>query len=543
MTAAGERAARGTKLVIAVLLLCVAVRLIAWSNAVMLEDHDSTGYLTEAAAFASMDTERINALSPDCAAGFPLLTAAVSSVGVPLLAAARLVSLLFAVLMCAAVLRIGGSLDGSSGFALAVSGLLIALNPTLIDLGFAVLSEPAFIGLVYGALWLFMRRRDDSRPRDGLLIGLVLGLAFATRTEGVIFLGGFPLMYAIDRLLVDRSRPTLGRIAGWSAAFVVGFLMIAGPQVAWVSSRMGTPALNGRAVWMAIANQPGDAPYEQRIYGLDFDERLTNLEYLHARPNAVRELTSSGSVQNHVGIVARNVDELSRKRLGEMLGPVVIGLLGLGVIRLIRHGGIRTLAVFTVFIGCTLVGPLLYNVVPRHVAIVVPLALLGAGFGAARLRESFDSVMGRYATIGAWAVVIAALVTLALPLYRSTIALPQQGDYDPTTLQAVVDIVRNDAAVAGLERPKICSRTRYVPWFAVGDRVPLPFTDSAGLARYLALRDVDYLYLDSSLTAPFPFAREFGPLAPDGAALDGLTLLDRRSASTGGTVELYRVAR
>jgi hypothetical protein len=85
------------------------------------------------------------------------------------------------------------------------------------------------------------------------------------------------------------------------------------------------------------------------------------------------------------------------------------------------------------------------------------------------------------------------------------------------------------------------------PWSALGARtcagtptrtlVALPFTDLKGLRTNLGINPSDFLFLEYTNLANFPFLKDFaGPVRPD-----GFQLLYRKDTPANGRLELYRV--
>ncbi len=530
------------RIAIAAFALFVALRLIAWSNSSLLEDHDSVSYLIAAETFASFDLSQIAALSPDTTPLYPILVALAAAPGWSTTTAARLASLAMACLLFWSLVGLGRWMRIGHGVGLAAALVFAAVNPTLVDLGYSVLSEPTYLGLVYLGLWWFVAHERSPRIRDAIVLGLLTAAAFLTRIEGLLLVAVYPTMLLLDAAFRGTLRGRMVRIVTWSAALAVGFVLLATPQIAWVSARLGQPAINGRQVWMAIMSAPGEASYEQRIYGVGHDEGQVNLEYFQANPQALSAQRTSADLTSLVRIVARTTDELWRDKLGQLLGPLMLMLIGFGVAGLLRRGEGRRLALLSIWISSSVVGPLLYNVADRHIAIILPAALLIAGVGVDELSRMLKETLGARARPVVIGVATLAAASLAVPVYRATIGLPEQGAYDPVAVDAIAALLRADADSAGIDVPIVCARNSYLPHAAGGRKVPLPYTDASGLARYLDATEADYLFLEHPAIGVFPLAREFAtPGAPLPSGLSGLVVLDRRPSHQGGQLELYRI--
>src|SRR3954471_3422038 len=88
--------------------------------------------------------------------------------------------------------RVGGDRVG------LVAGLLAAVYPVLIAADGSLMSESLYGGFVVGALLLALRLRSSASVRVAALLGVVIGLAALTRSEGLALL----LLLALPVLVV-----------------------------------------------------------------------------------------------------------------------------------------------------------------------------------------------------------------------------------------------------------------------------------------------------------------------------------------------------
>jgi hypothetical protein len=520
-------------LIAGLLLLYIALRALVWRAAGVVEDHGSISQLYHAMAFLSLDAQQILGLEPDTTPFYPVITALFSVPGWSLETAARLASFAFSLLLFFAVLQIGRRIAGPGATVAAL--LLLCLNPVLVKLAPAILTEPSYIATVYVGLWLYWRQYQLPTVRRAVGLGLVFGLAFLNRIEAVLFLGAIPtfqLVHYLGSRAPSYSRATLAR---WSVAFAATFAALAAPQVWWVSHRMGQVAINGRQVWSQVMVQEGKS-YEEQVYGLDFSPDVINLTYLQANPEAmktgrvgVRELPA-----RYGRLIVENTRDLLGNKLGALLGPAACVFLLIGLAVLVVRGQRADALISAGFFAVTLAGPLLHNVVLRHIIVIAPLALLIAGIGI------WEAARWAAFRTGApqWAVAAAGVLLVGAgwaPALRTALrGADCNREYCAETIARASRIIRSERAAG----PRIAARKQYLAYYAGGSPVPLPYADYAALVRYLAANNVTYLYLERWQIASYPFITHFS----QHAAAD-FTLLDRQVDGAGRVSELYRVGR
>jgi hypothetical protein len=511
------------------------LRVGALSHAVIVEDHDSVGYLYEIQAFLSRDLSRILNLGIDSTPVFPALGALFALPGWGAEMGARLSSVFSSLILFVALAVVGHRLVGWRATLAAL--VLLTFCPVLIGLSISILTEPSYIATVYTGIALYWIWAADPRPWRGLVLGLVFGLTFVNRFEGLLFLAAIPVFQLLTPLL-ERPRPyPLRRLVPWAAAYAFGFAVLAIPQVWNVSRQAGTFIINGRQVWSAVLSAPGPR-YEERIYGLSYSPGQVNIDYLEAHPGAdlaalasstpqyaAQPAAASGAHPGHTRIAFRqytklfltNFDTLSLHRLGELFGPAVLILFGIGLVELCRVGAPRSIITVVGLMVVMLAAPLLHNVIPRHVAIIAPMVLLLAGAGAVEITRRFETIPRRSR------VLLATLGILVLGAWL--IQLEQLGaparcnrEYCPGDLAAPARTLSREAGRDS--HPRIVSRRLYFPYYAGGVKVSLPYTDLAGLGRYLDLNGARFLFLDEASTRKYPFYREFtGDVPPAGFEL------------------------
>jgi 4-amino-4-deoxy-L-arabinose transferase-like glycosyltransferase len=525
--------------IVMVLLLHIVIRLLAWHAAALVEDHGSISQLFHAKVFATFDPRQILQLEPDTTPFYPFLVALFGLPGWSLETAARVCSLAFSLLLFVAVLRIGLRIAGP--WATVAGLVLLSLNPVLARLAPAILTEPSYVATVYLGLWLFWRQYERPRWRGAAVVGVVFGLAFLNRVEALLFLPAIPLFQAVH-YWASRPRRYGGRqLAGWVAAFVAGFVLLAGPQVGWVSWRMDRPAFNGRQVWEEIEVKiHEDESYERMVYGLDYHPSVVNITYLQAHPTVMtsdRATPKDPTLVRYSRLVTANVKDLVFDKLDILIGFFGFLAFLVGMVVMIRRGQRADALLIVGFLAVALAGPLLHNVVVRHILVLAPLMLLVGGIGIAALAERLaarPSAPQAVAGLGALLLLLMA-IAWAPELRRMLRRETCNREYCVSTMDRAGRIVRESARGLGRE-PRVAARKQYLPYYSGGVVVALPYTDYDGLVRYLRANSVDYLFLEDWQITSYPFVKTFA----ERASAD-FTFLDRQTDPTGRTTALYRV--
>ncbi len=182
---------------------------------------------------------------------YPLLIGAVSLGGrLDPTAAAHAISVAFAI---AGLFLTGylARLAGGRGYEPVLAMALLALNPIHQGAALFALSESTatFLALCAFAIWL--RLRDESSFWPYAAIGLIVGLSYLTRPEGVLLL---PFWAAIDLLRAKARKPILLRYA--AAGLVMA--LVALPYVVYLHRHIGQVTLTGKT---AINLTSGRATY------------------------------------------------------------------------------------------------------------------------------------------------------------------------------------------------------------------------------------------------------------------------------------------
>ena len=363
-------------------LLYLLLRIVAWSNASDLEDHDSTALLRTIEQFALFDLQVILDANPDMTPFYPFFSVLFNLFAPSVETAARACSLFFSCLLFAAVIGIGRRY--ASSFEIGIGLAILAFSPFMIRLSYSVLTEPSYIAVIYLGLWFYLSQYKNPRFWSAVGLGVIFGLSSLNRLEGIIYLAAIPALQ-VTHFLFDKERRYNSKfLLLWSTVFILTFTSLNIPQAWRVSEKMGSVSLNGRTVWSAVMAAPDGKTYDQKIYGLDESPAQTNLDFYQEHPEGVARLSSSFNPAAYLRIVTRNLDDLSQNRIGQLVGLIVLMFFSTGLLAIYRAGYYFESFIIVGFICIGLAAPLVHNVVLRHIAVIAPIVMLIAGIGIVR---------------------------------------------------------------------------------------------------------------------------------------------------------------
>ena len=519
--------------------LYLLLRLVAWQNTVLLEDTDSLFYLNNIKTFLSFDLHKIINLDPDSTPFYPFFGALFSLPGWSVETGARFTSLFFSSVLFLAVLGIGKQIAKPLESTLGL--LILCFSPVLISLSFGVLTEPSYVGTVYLGFWLFWTQYRNPRLWKAGLMGVIFGLAFLNRVEGILYLAIIPLLQGAC-IFWEGRKSSFKHIVGWNLIFFTLFSLMAIPQIWRVSHKMGILAINGRQVWTLVLNAPDGKSKQEKIFGLDFSPSQINIAYIKSHPEVLDQFESKASPIDYIKTVTKEFDRLYRKQLGILVGPFGLIFFGFGILSLYQSKRRFEIFLILAFISLNMVGPLLHNVAMRHIIVIAPIIFLTEGLGIVYLNRILLQGYQHYfltkhvlafiflfGLIGAW----------SLPILKTFRPPDHNTEYGPAELRGPIAIVKKMEENELQRTPVIASQRGYLAHSVEGKQVYLPYTDYQGLVKYCDLNNVDILYLKHRRVKKYPFSQAF---LQDATNID-FVLLYTGLDPYGEKVELYRFGK
>jgi hypothetical protein len=123
-----------------------------------------------------------------------------------------------------------------------IGAFLLAVHPSALELA-DLQSDGLYLALFLASAALLWRAYAAASARDAFLAGLVAGLAYLTRPEG---LGTLVVGAALAALEVARRHWSVSQAARFSGALVLGGVLVMSPYVAFLSARAGGLVLTGK---------------------------------------------------------------------------------------------------------------------------------------------------------------------------------------------------------------------------------------------------------------------------------------------------------
>jgi hypothetical protein len=375
-------------------------------------------------------------------------------------------------------------------------------------------------------------------------MGAIFGLAFLTRLEALLNLFTIPLLQGVFFFLERRKERNFKLFAAWTSAFVASFSLLVGLQIFRVSQKFGYFAIDERQVWTVARQILDGKTYEEQMNGLNFSPSLINLDYIRAHPEVQAQAASTASlmevVVKSVKTIVFNLDNFHRDKLNVLLGPLGLLFFSAGLFKLFKSTNWQDGFLVSAFIVFNLVGPLLYQVQIRYIAVVFPLMMLVEGIGIVYLAQSVGRLWqrGKSPENALRLVFLTALVAAwALPLYWFY-ASPRtfNGEYSPESLREPARIVKGIAQKELRRPPIISARKGYFIHYSDAEPVAFPYTNVEGLTRFCELNKVDFLFVEYRHCGTYPFLETLATGKPPAE----LVLLYRGSDAFGQRLELYR---
>lgn len=513
-----ERALISKKFAVFFLLFIIyaLIRVVGLVSVKGLEDHDSDMLLARIGEIASFSFSEFIKSTPDATPFYPFFGALFSWFPGSIELGARLASLFFSLLLFWGVYCVGKQLR-LGYFALTLSLSLLAFSPILDRLSYAVLTEPSYVATCYIALAIFLYQPYSFKVGGAALLGFLFGLCFLNRTEGLIYLAVIPFMQII-RYYYLASNIRFLILVKWIFVYVMIFLVVISPQIIRVSSELGQVAINGRQVWTVLLKSDIGGSYEETIYGLNYSPSEINLQYAFDHPEVTKNITSELNSGNYISVIKENIYELVRSRVPQLIGVPLFLFSLLGWVLLWVGGRRKEAAMIAVFLGSSLVPPLIHNVAQRHLLVILPLVFL---LSASGLEKTIKYLSGRYK----WSDrrrIFYSIVVLIVSIF-SVLRLQYDSrntEYDPNLSNALADVIRVDAEKNKLNLV-VSSRKTYISSILGAKFIPFPYAGATKLKEYLALNKVEYILVDSALCERYPW---YGQIE-ENDGLDGWDLL------------------
>lgn len=450
----------------------------------------------------------------------------------------RIISIVAGAVLPIVVFSIGRCLFGRN--CGLVAALIVATSPFLIELSVAVLGESLFLLLLFTALAFASRAVKSASGTDAAWAGILFGLAYLTRTEGIAV--GVAVILTIGALLLRRGAP-----AGAAAAAVVAGTfalgIVASPYVVFVSHVYGRPAFEAESGMNGVIARAllHGATYEQAANAIAADGRPVGGElFADLRTIPATSFQERAFIAAHVApIQAYNV--IRTLLMKWVLTPLGLALACIGFARGWRGERRRREQVLLAVTVCVAWVALLSlaHFWGRYVTAFVPVFAIWAGKGAVDVYgllwvRRYRRIPNRAEVASAMTCAVAiALVWAAAGGVETLREAPRAPLFERTAGEWL------SSHVPG---PKVVLSTfAYAPYYANARGVEMPYSRTVQpVFAFMKREGVNYLVLSDRPSEAEHAPYEIGWV--DGGIGDPRAHLvwrehDRR---TGETVAIYR---
>jgi len=530
-------------IVIAIFLLYLGLRILAWENTVLLEDTDSLFYIHSINTFLTFNLQEISNLNPDSTPFYPFLSAICALPGWSSEFAARLCSLLFSLILFIAIFLVA---KRTKDFLTIVFTLIIlTFSSQLISLSFSVLTEPSYIATIYLGYWFFLSQYENPRIWKAALLGIVFALSFLNRTEGILYLVLIPFLQGLHLLFSKKKSYDIKRWLKWTIVFGICFSGFIAPQVYQVSKKMGSLAINGRQAWRLLDhNLTGMSNLDEKIFGLNFSPSQTNITYARRNYSILKKQLSQAEVNNKDTFkrTYRNINHFNRKSLIQILGPLGLILCAFGVFYNYQEGRKFETNLHLIFISANLILPLSHAnyLLIRHVLVIVPMLCIFEASGIAYLTKSLlhsKECSARAGVVIPFVIFAFLLIDSARDIRKTFRTRHYNSEYSLTELEEPLQLVKSIARDGSGNFPVIAAQRGYLSYFAGARQEYLPYCDYDKFVNWCSLNGIDFLYLKHSRLHKYPWFKVFLQENPP----PDFDLIYRGLDAGGKTIELYLV--
>lgn len=158
--------------------------------------------------------------------------------------AGRLVSIFFGILLLIPLYLIGKELFSHK--AALLTCLVAAVNPSFVFYSCEVMTQSTYVTIQLAGLLLIWRLFHRQDVITGILAGIMIGLTYMTRPEGLLLffvLPFFPLIFSFRQTLA-RWQPVAAYLAAFSLLFLLNILLVYSATGEWQVSAKTDSALN-----------------------------------------------------------------------------------------------------------------------------------------------------------------------------------------------------------------------------------------------------------------------------------------------------------
>lgn len=498
---------------------------------------------------------------------YPLILSVALLLPGPDLAVARGVSILMGAVLIFPCVVIARRLFGEK--AARRAACLVAVYPLLADISAAAITESTFALLVTLAALAIWRALDRGGAagwaRYSTLAGLVLGLAFLTRPEGLTYLMAAWLVCLIDA--VGKKGPVSAALRHLRpiALSAAGFVLVVSPYLIWVHAQTHHWLLAPKAILYQVhetlrlegQRENWKEPFDSLLFSehvkFGLNKEATAIR-AHADFSAASASVAEGLLVSDedevralgammaVRLVLHNFSELYLETIkyGFVIPSLLVMLAGIGLVSRPWVGEFRraTLIVMIFLLGSFTF--LVSHVEPRFLYTAMPFLLPWIAEGWRRSEVwLLATISGGGAHLAAsrerYVRVLVGVMVLTLTLLHLPPAVRITSNLWPEHRELGLWL-RNTAR----RDTKVMAATAVVAYYAETQFEVLPYADQQSMLAYARSKGVEYLVADR---AEIPTVRpQLTPLLIPERPHPGLELVKALHEGTSHAIFLYRVS-
>jgi len=431
---------------------------------------------------------------------YPLLVG-VSSVFVKNLElSGRLVSVLFGTLLIIPVYFFSKKIYSQK--VAVISSLLVAFYWVLIDYSTVVLTESTYTFLlICGALVGYTALTKQTKALY-LLSGIIFGLCYLTRPEGIGYIAVLIFLTLIFNLALSHNQFEIKRLRKTlicCVALLIGFLVISSPYLLFLHDQSGKWTLGGKGAINIIIGERTSDPltYEKIAYGLTEDGKEIKLGVqIKQGPNIINYIIS-----HPVELAKRYVVNSGKQYLTHIpfiFPPLLILLVGIGLFRRKwTEERLKKEFCMALFVAYPLLTYPLFFVNSRFLVPILPIAIIWAANGINELQswltENLDlKKLDCFKQVLLFKNIVVVIIILSL-LPMMIIPMSHQ-DYPVEHKEAGLWMKEHAP-----QDSVIMSRKPWVAFYAERIGIPLPYANYSQMLYYARCHNVSHVVIDERL--------------------------------------------
>jgi 4-amino-4-deoxy-L-arabinose transferase-like glycosyltransferase len=439
---------------------------------------------------------------------FPWLVVAVTLLTGDAEIAGRIVSVVFGSLVVVPVYLIARRMYGER-VAIGAAAL-VGIHPLLVEYSTTVYCESTYLTIVLTAIYMSMRAMDNPTLKALFLAGASYGLAYLVRTEALAYMLVACALLAL-RVTFNGAQHRASLLRRLPV-MVLGFVLFAGPYIAWISVQAGQFRVENKTVFNLPTErliQHGMSGYEA-AFGVEPDLTMRGI-WWQSSVSAIKSYNIK--IGELPSLLSKRAKIVAKDASAVIGGSFAIGspaLFGLAILGLFSRTWTANLAFDQVHLGIILaLVPFAmlftYNEDIRYYIVFVPVLCLWGTYGVIVFsRWASESTV----TVGLRQLQAGKIETASRVLAVSAILLPA----------AIVSVGQLNAARA--ERPfkealanlaaghpgliRIASNEGVLPFEARAELVWLPYCDDQTARLFLTKAGVTHVVLrDEYVATPY----------------------------------------